>query len=99
PGQVMRGFSVAGDPRPLHRALHAPAFAAFQSITAAIRPGVLPQSLIDASGIIEEHGFTTYDDLVHGFGGGYFPPIIGSRSRPAGQMPTFPLQANMCLVV
>jgi Xaa-Pro aminopeptidase len=98
-GQVIRGFSVETEPTPLYRDLHATALAAFQSITAAIRPGVLPQSLIDASGIIEENGFTTYDDLVHGFGGGYFPPIIGSRSRPAGQMPTFPLQENMCLVV
>jgi len=98
-GQVIRGFSVEAEPTPLYCDLHATAFAAFQSIAAAIRPGVLPQSLIDASGIIEENGFTTYDDLVHGFGGGYFPPIIGTRSRPAGQMPTFPLQENMCLVV
>jgi len=98
-GQVIRGFSVEADPTPLYRDLHATAVAAFQSITKAIRPGVLPQHLIDASGIIEENGFTTYDDLVHGFGGGYLPPIIGSKSRPAGQMPTFPVQENMCLVV
>src|SRR5215475_8869377 len=99
PGQVIRGFSVEADPSPLYRDLHATAVAAFQSITKAIRPGVLPQHLIDASGIIEENGFTTYDDLMHGFGGGYLPPIIGSKSRPAGQMPTFPVEENMCLVV
>jgi Xaa-Pro dipeptidase len=98
-GQVLRGFTVEAEPSPLYRDLHAAAYAAFQSITKAIRPGALPQSLIDASGIIEESGFTTYDDLVHGFGGGYLPPIIGSKSRPAGQMPTFPLEENMCLVV
>jgi Xaa-Pro aminopeptidase len=98
-GQVLRGFSVEAEPTSLYRDLHATAVAAFESITRAIRPGALPQSLIDASGIIEENGFTTYDDLVHGYGGGYLPPIIGSRSRPAGQMPAFPLQENMCLVV
>ena len=98
-GQVLRGFSVEAEPTPLYRDLHAAAVAAFQSITKAIRPGVLPQSLIDASGIIEDNGFTTYDDLVHGYGGGYLPPIIGSKSRPAGQMPAIPLQENMCLVV
>jgi Xaa-Pro dipeptidase len=98
-GQVLRGLTVEAEPTSLYRDLHAAAYAAFQSITAAIRPGVLPQSLIDASGIIEESGFTTYDDLVHGYGGGYLPPIVGSKSRPAGQMPTFPLQENMCLVV
>jgi Xaa-Pro dipeptidase len=98
-GQVIRGFSVETEPTRLYCDLHATAVAAFQSITQAIRPGVLPQHLIDASGVIEENGFTVYDDLVHGYGGGYFPPIIGSRSRPAGQMPTFPLEENMCLVV
>ncbi len=86
-GQVLRGFTVEAEPSSLYRDLHAAAYAAFQSITAAIRPGALPQSLIDASGIIEDSGFTTCDDLVHGYGGGYLPPIIGSRSRPAGQMP------------
>src|ERR1700704_2635542 len=97
--QVLRGFTVEAEPTPLYRDLHATAAAAFDAITKAIRPGVLPQSLIDASGIIEESVFTTCDDLVHGYGGGYFPPIIGSKSRPAGQMPTFPLQENMCMVV
>jgi Xaa-Pro dipeptidase len=98
-GQVLRGFTVEAEPTSLYRDLHAAAYEAFQSITKAIRPGALPQSLIDASGVIEESGFRTYDDLVHGFGGGYLPPIIGSKSRPAGQMPTFPLEENMCLVV
>jgi Xaa-Pro dipeptidase len=98
-GQVLRGLTVEAEPTPLYRDLHATAYAAFQSIVKTIRPGVLPQSLIDASGIIEENGFTTCDDLVHGFGGGYLPPIIGSRSRPSGQMPTMPLRENMCLVV
>jgi Xaa-Pro dipeptidase len=98
-GQVLRGFTVEAEPTSLYRDLHTTAAAAFQSITKAIRPGVLPQSLVDASGIIEENGFTTCDDLVHGYGGGYLPPIIGTRSRPAGQMPTFALQENMCLVV
>ncbi len=98
-GQVLRGLTVEAEPTALYRDLHATAYAAFQSITKAIRPGAVPQDLIDASGVIEENGFTTYDDLVHGYGGGYLPPIIGSRRRPAGQMPTFPLQENMCLVV
>jgi Xaa-Pro aminopeptidase len=98
-GQVLRGFTVDAEPTALYRDLHAAAYAAFQSITKAIRPGALPQSLTDASGIIEASGFTTYDDLVHGYGGGYLPPIVGSRSRPAGPMPAFPLEENMCLVV
>jgi len=99
PGQVLRGFTVDAEPTPLYRDLHATAVAAFDSIAGSIRPGVRPQSLIDASGVIEENGFTTFDDLVHGYGGGYLPPIVGSMSRPAGQLPTFPLEENMCIVV
>ena len=36
---------------------------------------------------------------MHGYGGGYLPPIIGSKSRPAGQEATLLLEENMCLVV
>src|SRR5256885_6357252 len=39
---------------------------------------------IYAARVIEDAGFTVYDDLMHGFGGGYFPPVLGSKSRPAG---------------
>ena len=49
--------------------------------------------------VIEKNGFTTNDDLVHGYGGGYFAPILGSKSRPAGHPVTMTLQENMCMVV
>jgi Xaa-Pro dipeptidase len=49
--------------------------------------------------IVEENGFTTCDDVVHGYGGGYFQPIIGSKSRPAASTPKIVLQDNMCMVV
>ena len=98
-GQVLRTFSVGAEPTPLYRELHATAEAAFDAITAVIRHGTTMQEIIDASGVIEERGFTIYDDLVHGFGGGYFPPILGSRSRPAGPLPKMTLEENMTLVV
>ena len=98
-GQVLRGFTVEAEPTSLYRDLHATAFEAFNSITKAIRPGVHVQELIDASGIIEKNGFTTNDDLVHGYGGGYFAPILGSKSRPAGHPVTMTLRENMCMVV
>ena len=98
-GQVLRGFTVEAEPTPLYRDLHATAAAAYNAITKAIRPGVHVQALIDASAIIEENGYTTYDDLVHGYGGGYFQPILGSKSRPAGRVWDMTLQENMCMVV
>jgi Xaa-Pro aminopeptidase len=98
-GQVLRTFSVAAGPTPLYRDLHATAEAAFDAVTAVIRHGTAMQEIIDASSVIEERGFTIYDDLVHGFGGGYFPPILGSRSRPAGALPSMTLEENMTIVV
>jgi Xaa-Pro dipeptidase len=61
--------------------------------------GTTMQQIIDAAGVIEDAGFTVYDDLVHGFGGGYFPPVLGSRSRPAGPLPDMTLEAGMTCVV
>jgi Xaa-Pro aminopeptidase len=98
-GQVLRTLTVAAEPTPLYRDLHATAEAAFDAVTAVIRHGAAMQEIIDASGVIEERGFTIYDDLVHGFGGGYFPPILGSKSRPAGPLPAMTLEENMTVVV
>src|SRR5215203_5910941 len=98
-GQVLRGLTVEAEPTQLYKDLHATAEQAFNDITKVIKPGVHSRELIEASAIIEKNSFTTYDDLVHGFGGGYFQPILGSKSRPAGHPPTLVLQENMCMVV
>jgi Xaa-Pro aminopeptidase len=57
------------------------------------------QQILDAASVIEAAGFTVCDDLMHGFGGGYFPPILGSKSRPAGPLPNMTLQENMTVVI
>ena len=98
-GQVLRSFTVGADPTPLYRDLHSTAEAAFDAVTAVIRHGTTMQEIVDASGVIEARGFTIYDDLMHGFGGGYFPPIVGSKSRPAGPLPQMTLEENMTVVV
>jgi Xaa-Pro aminopeptidase len=99
PGQVLRTFTVDADATPLYRDLYATAEAAFDAIAAVLRAGTTPQQIIDVSGVIEKAGFTTCDDLMHGYGGGYFPPVLGSRSRPAGPLPDLTLQAGMTVVV
>ena len=98
-GQVLRSFTVDADPTPLYRDLHKTADAAFDAITAILREGATPADVVAASSVIEEAGFTTNDDLVHGYGGGYLPPIIGSKSRPAGKLPEMKLMAGMMVVV
>jgi Xaa-Pro dipeptidase len=99
PGQVLRTLAVDAEPTPLFRDLYATAEAAFNAITGVLRAGVHARELVDASGLIEEAGFSTYDDVVHGFGGGYWPPVLGSKSRPAGPIPDVKLEANMTVVV
>jgi len=99
PGQVLRSFAVDADPPPLYRELHAVADAAFDAIAAILKDGATPQQAIDAAGVIENAGFTIIDDLLHGYGGGYLPPILGSRSRPSAQVPNEPFRAGMTVVV
>ena len=83
-GQVLRTFTVDAEPTPLYRDLHQTAEAAFDAVTKVVRHGTTMQEIVDAAGVIEERGFTVCDDLMHGFGGGYFPPIVGTSSRPGG---------------
>lgn len=98
-GQVLRTFTVGAEATPLYRDLHQTAEDAFDAVTRVIRHGTTMEEILDASGVVEERGFTICDDLLHGFGGGYFPPIIGSRSRPAGKLPDMVLEENMTVVV
>jgi Xaa-Pro aminopeptidase len=99
-GQVLRTFTVDAEPTPLYRDLHAAAEAAFDAVTGVVRAGISMPDIIDAAATaIEDRGFSVYDDLMHGFGGGYFPPIVGSRSRPAGRLPDLKLEENMTVVV
>jgi Xaa-Pro aminopeptidase len=81
------------------RELHEVAEAALDAVAARLRPGVHAQALVDAAAVIEDAGFTTVDDLVHGFGGGYLPPVIGSRSRAIRPTPDMTLEAGMTVVV
>lgn len=98
-GQVLRSFTVDAEPTRLYRDLHQAAEAAFDAVAAVIRPGATPAQVVAASAVIEDAGFTTNDDLTHGYGGGYLPPIIGSKSRPAGKLPDLIFAAGMMVVI
>ena len=98
-GQVLRSFTVDAEPTPLYRDLHRAADTAFDAIAAVLREGATPADVARAAGAIEEAGFTTDDDVMHGYGGGYLPPIIGSKSRPAGKLPELTFVAGMMVVI
>jgi Xaa-Pro dipeptidase len=90
-GQVLRTFTVGAPPTALYSELHAVAAAAYDAIAAILMPGARAADLAAAASLIEQAGFTAIDDLVHGFGGGYLPPVVPApgRSLPA---PDFPWQ-------
>ncbi|MFZ0720389.1 MAG: M24 family metallopeptidase [Xanthobacteraceae bacterium] len=99
PGQVLRSFAVGAEPPPLYRELHAVADAAFDAVAAVLKDGAQPRAIIDAAGVIEQAGFTIIDDLLHGYGGGYLPPILGSQSRPSAHIPDEPFRVGMTVVI
>ena len=98
PGQVLRSFAL-GEPSQLYSELHTAADAAFDAIAAVLKAGATPALVIEASGVIEDAGFTIIDDLLHGYGGGYLPPILGSKSRPAGPVLQEPFRAGQTVVI
>jgi Xaa-Pro aminopeptidase len=59
----------------------------------------MPRDVIEAASVIEAAGFTIIDDLLHGYGGGYLPPVLGSKSRPSAHVPDEAFRAGMVVVI
>jgi Xaa-Pro aminopeptidase len=77
PGQLLRTFTIAAPATPLYEDLYRVAAAAFGAMAARLRAGAVAGDLTAAAAeIIVGAGYTIYDDLMHGFGGGYLPPVI-----------------------
>jgi Xaa-Pro dipeptidase len=98
PGQLLRTVTVDAEPTQLYRDLHDTADVALAAIVGLLRPGVLPAELLAAADVVLENGFVTVDDLVHGFGGGYLPPVLSHRAAPDGA-DAAPLEEGMTVVV
>jgi len=98
-GQVLRTFTVEADPTPLYQELHNVAEQALDAVLGVLRDGTTPQEVQEAASVIEDAGFTTIDDLLHGFGGGYLPPVLGSRSRDHDPGGSAVVRAGMTVVV
>ncbi len=72
---------------------------AFQRIARVVRAGASTEEALDAAQYIHAQGFTIYDDLLHGFGGGYLPPILRTRQTSARPAAPFIFQENMTIVI
>ena len=98
-GQVLRTITVGAPPTPRYAELHDVADATYDAIAKAVLPGARAGDLAAAAeAVIGQAGFTAIDDLVHGFGGGYLPPVVPATGRPLAT-PDFTLTAGMTVVV
>jgi Xaa-Pro aminopeptidase len=94
----LRTFTVGAPATVLYSELHAVAAAAFDAISRTLIPGARARDLAVAATVIGQASFTTIDDLVHGFGGGYLQPVVPAPGQPL-PAPDFTLAAGMTLVV
>ncbi len=99
PGQLLRTFSVGSAPSPMYREMHDVADAAFDAMTARLHPGATAHDLVAAAGVITAAGFTVYDDLVHGYGGGYLPPVLSRADLENERAAEFTFTAGMTVVI
>ena len=98
-GQILRTLTIEAEMTDLFRRLHEVAWETFHAIAATIRPGATAHDVVSAASIIEDGGFTICDDLVHGYGGGYLPPVLRTRSTSHGPVPDFVFEQNMTVVI
>jgi Xaa-Pro dipeptidase len=99
PGQILRPFTIGEPPTPRYQRLYDVAVEAFSRVAAAVRPGATAAAVLDAADGIDGAGYTICDDLVHGFGGGYLPPIIRTRQTGGTPTPNFTFEENMTIVI
>ena len=100
PGQLLRTFTIAAPATPLYGDLHRVAEAAFGAMAARLRAGAAAGDLAAAAAeIILGAGYTIYDDLVHGFGGGYLPPVISRADLESRRARDFTFAAGMTVVL
>jgi Xaa-Pro aminopeptidase len=80
-GQILRTFTIGAEPNERYRRLHAVAIQAYGDIVSVLKAGATVGEVLDAAEIISREGFDIWDDLVHGFGGAYLPPILRTRAN------------------
>ena len=99
PGQILRPFAIGAKPTPDYQRMYEVAVDVYLRIAEVIRDGAGINEVLDVAEYIHTAGFTIYDDLLHGFGGGYLPPILRTRRTSARQPQPFIFRENMAIVI
>jgi Xaa-Pro aminopeptidase len=100
-GQIHRPLVVGQEPTAAYQHLYEVALEVYNRIVSTLRPGATVGQVLDAADYIEAQGLTVCDDLLHGYGMGYLPPVVRTRQTAhSGQPPEdFIFQENMAVVV
>lgn len=99
PGQILRPFTIGAPPTAAYQRLYDVAAATFERAAALVRAGATAEVVLDAAEGIHAAGYTICDDLVHGFGGGYLPPVVRTRQTGGTSTPDFTFEENMTIVI
>jgi Xaa-Pro aminopeptidase len=99
PGQILRPFTIGMQPTPEYQRMYEVAVDVYQRIVDVIHDGETINEVLDAAEYIHAAGFTIYDDLLHGFGGGYLPPILRTRRTSVKPPQPFIFRENMTIVI
>jgi Xaa-Pro dipeptidase len=103
-GQVHRPVFVQAEPTDGWLAMFDAARDAYESITRGMTPGSTEGDVVRNASVIGDRGYAIYDDLIHGYGTDYGPPLVdrscvqywhGGGEPPAGRT----IEEGMTIVV
>jgi Xaa-Pro aminopeptidase len=103
-GQVHRPVFVQAEPTAEWLEMFDAARDAYESITRGMTPGSTEGDVVRNARVLGERGYAIYDDLIHGYGTDYGPPLVdrscvqywnGGAEPPAGRT----IEEGMTIVV
>jgi len=86
-GQIHRPIAVGREPSAEYQRIYDVALEAYRRIVAVLRPGATVAQALDAAEHIAAQGLSVCDDLLHGYGMGYLPPVLRTRATAHGPQP------------
>ena len=98
-GQIHRPIAVGGPPTAAYQRMYDVAVEAYDRIAAVVKPGATAEDVLDAAEFIHQSGYTIYDDLFHGYGGGYLDPVLRTRKTRFEPDKPFTFAKNMVVVI
>ena len=75
-GQVHRPIFVGAEPTAEWQRLFDVARDAYERVASGLHAGATEGDAIRAASVIGEAGYAIYDDLIHGYGTDYGPPLV-----------------------